>query len=478
MSMQEKKVITNFVGQILEEKSDLHRQRINGIPENFSMEHLKEIGIPREGRALEAVMKEMEEEIYQYQINSNHPRFFGFVPSPASNLSWIGDIMTSAYNIQAGGCTLAPAVACAERELIHWFCKQAGFTEHPGGVFVSGGSMANMTALIAARDQKLTEETFELGVAYVSDQTHSSLAKGLRMIGIPNKRIRKIPTDSTFRMDMKQLERAIRRDLAAGLIPFVVVGTAGTTNTGSIDPLEKIAEICKQYDMWFHVDGAYGGSVLLAEKHRHLLDGVRLADSMAWDAHKWLFQTYGCAMVLVKDVKNLFHSFHTNPEYLKDLETEGEEINPWDIGMELSRPARGLKLWLTMQVLGSEAMSQSIEHGFQLAEWAEDELKQKKDWEIISEAQLAIVNFRYAPKGLSEEQKDEINLKISKKMIESGYAAVYTTVLNGKKVLRICAIHPEATEEDMRGTIRLLHKYAKELYMEERQNIEKIQKRA
>lgn len=326
--------------------------------------------------------------------------------------------------------------------------------------------MANITALTAARDCKLNDENLHLGVAYVSEQTHSSVAKGLRIIGIPNSRIRKVATNSAFQMDMDMLKEMIAKDKENGLIPFVVIGTAGTTNTGSIDPLEEIAKVCSDNQMWFHIDGAYGASVLLSPKYKHLLKGTELADSISWDAHKWLFQTYGCAMVLVKDIKHLFNSFHVNPEYLKDVEGDMEHINTWDIGMELTRPARGLKLWLTLQVLGTRLIGSAIEHGFQLAEWAQEALEELDNWEIVSKAQLAMINFRYKTDDLTDEQADLLNEKVSEKIVESGYAAIFTTVLNGKKVLRICALHPETTRDDMRTTIQLLDTYARELHEE------------
>ena len=374
--------------------------------------------------------------------------------------------MTSAYNIHAGGSKLAPMVNCIEQEVLRWLCKQVGFTGNSGGVFVSGGSMANITALTAARDCKLNDENLHLGVAYVSEQTHSSVAKGLRIIGIPNSRIRKVATNSAFQMDMDMLKDMIAKDKENGFIPFVVIGTAGTTNTGSIDPLEEIAKICSDNQMWFHIDGAYGASVLLSPKYRHLLKGTELADSISWDAHKWLFQTYGCAMVLVKDIKHLFNSFHVNPEYLKDVEGDMEHINTWDIGMELTRPARGLKLWLTLQVLGTRLIGSAIEHGFQLAEWTQEALEELDNWEIVSKAQLAMLNFRYTADDLTDEQADLLNEKVSEKIVESGYAAVFTTILNGKKVLRICALHPETTRDDMRTTVQLLDTYARELHEE------------
>lgn len=472
MMNRQEKMLNNEVQHALEEfvqifcseKQGLAGKKIMNKANESQVEKLRKIGIPTKGRSVDMVVTEMMEDIYKYRADSNHPRFFGFVPGPASMLSWLGDVMTAAYNIHAATWATSPAASCIEQELISWLCTQVGYTDKSGGLFVSGGSMANMTALTAARDTILEEETQHLGVAYVSDQTHSSVAKGLRIIGIPNTRIRKIPTDNKYRMDIKELKAAVEADMANGLVPFVIIASAGTTNTGSIDPLQEIASLCRSHGIWMHVDGAYGASVLLTKKYKHLLKGIELADSVSWDAHKWLFQTYSCGMVLVKDRLNLLNSFHANPEYLKDIEAKGDQVNYGDMGIELTRPARGLKLWLTLQVMGSDAISAAIEHGFQLAEWAENELKKRKNWEIISHAQLAIVNFRFAPYGLTKEQTDELNQKISQAIIDDGYAGVFTTELSGKKVLRICAINPYTTESDMRNTIRILNEYAQEFY--------------
>ena len=463
-SQQLEDAVKAFVHDFCAEKHTIHTQPVIQAADPLQLEKIKEIGIPEKGRPVEDVVWEMENEVFKYSGNSNHPRFFGFIPGPASCVSWLGDIMTSAYNIHAGGSKIAPAVNCVEQQVIRWQADQAGFGEKAGGIFVSGGSMANITALTAARDKKLNEDTLHLGTAYVSDQTHSSVAKGLRVIGITAGRIRKIPTDAHFRMDMEALEQAVRQDIAEGFIPFAVIGTAGTTNTGSVDPLREIAALCKKYELWFHVDGAFGGSVLLSPSHKHLLDGIELADSLSWDAHKWLFQTYGCATVLVQDVADLYNSFHVSPEYLKDVESDDDFLNMYDIGIELTRPARGLKLWLTLQVLGTELMGSAIDKGFQLASWAEEVIAEKPDWEIVSPAQMSIVNFRYAPADLSEAQRDLLNERISERLNESGFAALFTTILHGKTVLRLCAIHPEATQEDIQTTLQLLDKYALEAH--------------
>lgn len=463
-SAQLEEAIKKFVHNFCLEKHNLHSQKVTWNMDDHQAEKIKKIGIPADGRPVDEVVKEMMKEVYHYRGDANHPRFFGFVPGPASSLSWLGDIMTSAYNIHAGGSKLAPMLNCIEQEVIQWLCSQVGYKEHPGGVFVSGGSMANITALTAARDRKLNEENLHLGVAYISDQTHSSVAKGLRIIGIPNSRIRVIPTNDNFEMKMREFKEAVEEDKEKGLLPFVAIGTAGTTNTGSIDPLEEMAEICKTHGMWFHIDGAFGASVLLSPKYRHLLQGTALSDSISWDAHKWLFQTYGCAMVLVKDIRHLYHSFHVSPEYLQDVEGDLDHINPWDIGMELTRPARGLKLWLTLQVLGTDLIGSAIEQGFQSVLWAQEALEKLDHWEIVSKAQLSVINFRYKTDDLTEEELDILNEKVAEKLLASGYAAIFTTVLKGKKVLRICALHPETTRTDIQTTIHMLDSFAKEIH--------------
>ena len=252
-------------------------------------------------------------------------------------------------------------------------------------------------------------------------------------------------------MKTDALTAAIAADRRAGLAPFMVIATAGTTNTGSVDPLPQVADICRREGLWMHVDGAFGASVLLT-RYRDMLKGIERADSLSWDAHKWLFQTYSCSMLLVRDERTLLKSFSAHPEYLADLEGDESLVNPWDLGPELTRPARGLKLWFTLQVMGADGMADCIEHGFDLARWAEEELRATPEVEIVSPAQMAMVNFRFAPAGTSEEERDEICARAAARMRASGYAGVFTTELSGKKVLRLCAIHPRTHEGgDARG---------------------------
>lgn len=455
-------LMKGFVDSTLDFYEHMGTQNVAREADDETIHRLKSRGIPAKGRPVKEVFEEMERDVYANQSLVQHPRCFACVPSPVSLFSWMGDIMTNAYDPHAGSWLNASGAGCIEQETIRWMCGLAGYPETAGGLFVSGGSMANLTALTAARDAKLTYADRELGVAYVSDQTHSSVTKGLHIIGFRPDQVRSIPSDSAFRMKIPELRAAIEADLRAGKKPFAVIATAGTTNTGSIDPLEEIAGICENFSLWMHVDGAYGASVLVSNTHRGLLKGVERSDSLSWDAHKWLMQTYGCSAVLVRDPRYLARTFAVHPEYLKDASAGEGEANFWDLGPELTRPARSLKLWITLQIMGSDAMSDMIDHGYKLAETAEKALRRLPDWEIISPAAQAVINFRYAPAGLSDRALDELNQKISRELCAGGFAQVLTTELNGKKVLRICALNPATTREDMLETVKLLDDCARE----------------
>ena len=454
-------LMNDFTGQAVNLYGQLGTQPVCHAASQEVLRRVASQPIPADGRPLQVVYSEMLQDIYSNISFAQHPRSFSCVPSTMSLLSWMGDVMTSAYNPHASCQMNAPAADLVEKKLIRWMCDQAGYPESGGGLFVSGGSIANLTALTAARDAKLSAEDRSRAIVYVSDQTHSSVAKGLHIIGFTSEQIHLIPTDRAFCMDSSLLRSSIIHDIALGKKPFAVVASAGTTNTGSVDPLPEIAALCREYDLWMHVDGAFGASALLSEHYRDKLAGIECSDSMSWDAHKWMMQTYGCSVVLVRDQSSLARSFAAHPEYLKDAEASAESIEFWDLGPELTRPARSLKLWLSLQVLGSKEFGEVIEHGCAMAELAEGLLRNAAGWEIISPAQLGILTFRYVANGsLSGSELDHINQDLARKITESGFAQIFTTQLRGKKVLRMCTINPETTAQDICETIGHLKAFA------------------
>lgn len=452
-------LMKEFAGQTVDFYNNMKTKPVCRPCDENTLEYLKKQPVPEQGRPVQEVYSEMLRDVYSNTLLAQHPRSFSCIPSTASLLSWMGDVMTNAYNPHASCQLNAPAADLIEKKLIRWMCGLAGYPKEGGGLFVSGGSVANLTALTAARDTKLSDKERKKAVIYVSDQTHASVTKGLHIIGFCREQIRTIPSDNCFCMDIAALQAAIQSDIKNNRKPFVVIASAGTTNTGSIDPMAEIAVLCRKYDMWMHVDGAFGASVLLSERYRENLSGIELSDSLSMDAHKWLLQTYGCSMVLVRNRSVLAQSFATHPEYLKDAESTEGSIEFWNLGVELTRPARGLKLWLTLQVLGCREMGRIIEHGCAMAELAEKIIREQPDWEIVSPAQLGIVCFRYVSnKAMGESDLDKINQDISKEITESGFAQIFTTELQGKKVLRMCTINPETTESDICETIERLKK--------------------
>lgn len=452
-------LMKEFAGQTVDFYNNMKTKPVCRPCDENTLKHLKKQSVPEQGRPVQEVYSEMLRDVYSNTLLAQHPRSFSCIPSTASLLSWMGDVMTNAYNPHASCETNAPAADLIEKKLIRWMCGLAGYPKEGGGLFVSGGSVANLTALTAARDTKLSYEERKKAVIYVSDQTHASVTKGLHIIGFCREQIRTIPSDDCFCMDIAALQAAIQSDIKNNRKPFVVIASAGTTNTGSIDSMAEIVVLCRKYDMWMHVDGAFGASILLSERYRENLSGIELSDSLSLDAHKWLLQTYGCSVVLVRNRSVLAQSFATHPEYLKDAESAEGSIEFWDLGVELTRPARGLKLWLTLQVLGSREMGCIIEHGCAMAELAEKMIREQPDWEIVSPAQLGIVCFRYVSnKAMGEGDLDKINQDISREITESGFAQIFTTELQGKKVLRMCTINPETTERDICETIERLKK--------------------
>ncbi|MDO4260807.1 MAG: aminotransferase class V-fold PLP-dependent enzyme [Eubacteriales bacterium] len=456
-------LMKDFVDRTADFYDHLKSQPVIRPTEESALQRLEQETIPAHGRDVEKVYEEMLRDVYSGTLLAQHPRSFACVPSTASMLSWMGDVMTNAYNPHASCRNNAPAIDLIEKKLIRWMCGLAGYPEGSGGLFVSGGSIANLTALTAARDTRLRADERSRAVVYLSDQTHASVVKGLHMIGFTDGQIRRIPTDEEFCIDVGALEREVRRDLERGRKPFAAIASAGTTNTGSVDPMTEISGVCRSFGMWLHVDGAFGASALLSEQRGAALQGIGLSDSISWDAHKWLMQTYGCSVVLVRDRVALSGSFAAHPEYLRDAAGAEESVEFWDLGPELTRPARCLKLWITLQTAGTDAMGRVIEHGCALAELAQRELERMDGWEIVSPARLGVLNFRYVPDGgMAQEELAEVNRRIAGRITESGYAQIFTTQLRAKTVLRMCTIHPETTEEDVLGTLDRLRRYALE----------------
>lgn len=413
-------------------------------------------------REIGAVLDQVRDEILKFMARPAHPRFLAFVPAPGNYIGMLADFLTHGHNIFAGSWLEASGPAMIEVLCIDWLRKLTGLPETAGGVFLSGGSIANLTALTVARDRKLAPEHFGLGVVYYSDQTHICVERALRMIGIPPANLRRLPSTADFRLDIELLRSALADDRGRGLRPFCVVANAGTTNTGAVDPLPEIAALCRAEDLWLHIDGAFGAAAMICEEGRARLTGLSEADSLALDPHKWLFQPFECGCVMVRDATHLLGTFHMRPEYLKDIEGSLHQPNYWDYGPELTRPFRALKLWMTLQVYGEAEVRRSIEYGMHLARVAEAHIATMTDWEVVTPAQFAIVTFRYRPSEWTEQQVSQHNRAAGRRFTDSGFGFVISTELRGQAVLRLCTINPRTTEDDVRAVLNELNRVASE----------------
>ncbi|MCZ2150299.1 MAG: aminotransferase class I/II-fold pyridoxal phosphate-dependent enzyme [Bryobacterales bacterium] len=421
-----------------------------------------EFGIAAGPRPAAEVIAQVEREILHYMARPAHPRFFAFVPGPGNFIGAVADFLSQGYNVFAGNWFAASGPAMVELRTIQWLAGLVGFPRTAGGLFLSGGSLANFTALAVARDRILGEERLGEGVAYYSDQTHSSVEKALRLLGFARRQLRKLPSGHDFRLPAALLRSAMEEDRRGGRHPCCVIANAGTTNTGAVDPLGELAAVCRAEGAWLHVDGAYGAAAAICEEGRRLLAGIEEADSLTFDPHKWLFQPFDCGCVLLRDGSLLPRTFYSRPEYLKDVGDNAEEPNLLDYGPELTRPFRALKLWMTLQVFGEDAMRKAVEHGLEMARYAESLVRAHKDWVIATPAQMGMLSFRYEPAGIPRKRLNECNREIGKRITASGFAVVLSTELKGRTVLRMCPINPRTTEADVRDTIRELDRVARE----------------
>jgi glutamate/tyrosine decarboxylase-like PLP-dependent enzyme len=399
---------------------------------------------PQDGvDALEAMTTLVDVALGHMQ-HGDHPRYFARVPGPSSFAGVLGDWLGTGFNAMAASWSGGSGLATLELVTLDWLRELLGLPVGTEGVMTSGGSTANMTALAAARIVSGP------GVCYLSDQTHASIPRALAVLGFPTQHIRVIDSDHDLRLSPAAVRAAVRQDRAAGRRPGFVVATAGTTNSGAVDPLPALAELCRSEGLWLHVDGAYGASAGLCEAGRRVLTGLELADSLVVDPHKWLFQPYDLGCVLVRHPGVLKKAFQMTPDYLVDVMGDEGEVDFRDRSVELTRRARSLKLWLSFRVYGVRRLAAAIERGIALAEFAQKLVEADDRWEVATPAQLGIITF-----NRRDEYGDDLQ-SLAAAVADDGFAAVTSTRLHGRSVLRLCTINPRTTPRDIASTLERL----------------------
>jgi glutamate/tyrosine decarboxylase-like PLP-dependent enzyme len=417
--------------------------------------------LPDEGRPFEEILAFVSEHVLPRPFGNSHPRFFGFINATADPVGTVADYLASAMNPNCWGGD--HAAIHVEKTVMRWLAEILGFPPSAEGILVSGGSMANFTALAAARRAMTPGNVREDGLAgegrprlvvYASEQAHSCVDKAVDLLGIGTRQLRKIAVDDRFRVRVDRLREAIATDRAAGLMPAVVVGTAGTVNTGAVDPLEELADVCARESLWFHVDGAYGAMARLSPKLRPLFAGIERAHSIAADPHKWLYVPYEAGATLVREAGRLPETFRKFPEYLAS-DPESPFPGPaWfaERGVELSRGFKALKVWMGLKRHGRRGYVAAIERDVALARFLSEEVRRREDFELLAEPVLSIANFRYRPRGtrLDDTGLDRLNRRIVNRLVAGGAVFLAPTVLQGRSSLRVSITNFRTTEDDLR----------------------------
>jgi len=413
---------------------------------------LEDQPIPQTGADPFDLLDRVQNEILAYPMGNPSPRFFAWVNSTPTPIGILGDLFAAAMSPSAAGGD--QAATYVERAALTWVKDMLGFPQEAQGLFVSGGSKANLTCLAVMRhvmsDGKVRHEGMMAQdapmIVYTSAHGHSCIEKTVSALGIGSQNLRIIPVDSQYRMDIPKLREAIAADRAAGLHPVCVAASAGTTNTGAIDLLDEIADLCEAEKMWFHIDGAYGGFGILAEQTEGLYKGMNRADSIAVDPHKWLYIPVECGCAIVRHADAMRATFSLVPAYLQE-----DRAEPWfsEYGLQQTRGFRALKVWLSIQHYGLDGYRKMITQDINTAYDLRRKLFTRSDFEVVTAGPLSVTCFRYVPAGVTEDMLDDLQRQIVAWTNASARAFITSTMIDGKVVVRACHVNFRTTSEDL-----------------------------
>lgn len=418
--------------------------------------------IPQHPQPAEAIYEEFKNYILPYTKGNIHPRFFAWVQGTGTPLGALADMLAATMNpnVAIG----EHAAMYVEQQVIRW-CKQLmNYPETASGILLSGGSMANITALTVARNHQLKKNIRKEGlravegqlVMYCSSETHSCMQKAAEVLGLGADALRKIEVNEAYQMDAHKLAETIEADLEKGFVPFCVVGNAGTVNTGAIDPLDEIAAICKRFDLWFHIDGAFGALAKLVPEFKAKLSAIETADSLAFDLHKWLYVPYEVGCVLIKDADAHRNAFAITPNYLlnheRGLAAGPDPMNNY--GLELSRGFKALKVWMSFKEHGAKKYAALIRQNIAQALYLGSLVEKEPHLELLSPVTMNIVCYRYREKGLSTEQLNDLNKELLMQLQEQGIASPSSTILNEQYAIRVCIVNHRSKKSDFEMLVK------------------------
>lgn len=397
--------------------------------------------LPERGTPVPRLLRTLFGRVLPRSLNTASPGYLAYVPGGGLFQSAVADLIALATNRYTGTWIAAPALVQLEQTVIAWLCGIVGLPAGAGGLLTSGGSMANLLALVTARRERLPPD-FQRGVVYTSDQAHHSVLKAALFAGVLPERVRSLPTDSLFRLQVSALEGAIERDRRDGLTPWLLVAHAGTTHTGAVDDLPAIARVARSRGLWLHVDAAYGGFFALTERGRAALRGIEEADSITLDPHKGLFLPYGTGCLVVRDPGALRRAHSVPASYMPPMQTEDERVDFCELGPELSREARGLRVWLPLQMHGAGAFRSALDEKLDLAARAAKAIAAIPGIEMIAEPQLSLFAFRYRPPELAGDEAalERVNRALLRRVNEGQRVFLSGARTGGRFFARVCVL--------------------------------------
>ena len=409
---------------------------------------------PEEPRPFDQLLARLEADVLPFMARNEHPGYFAYIPGCGTWPSALGDLIASGLNLDVGSWGLSAGPSQLEIVVLDWFKEWIGYPADAGGVLTSGGSAANMTALACARESLVGAMSDRL-VVYCADQAHSSIARAARILGFRPDQVRVLPVDDDYRLRPDALGAAMDADARAGREPLFVAAAAGSTSTGSVDPLPQIAAICRERGVWFHVDGAYGGFAVITERGRAALTGIELADSVTLDPHKWLYQPFECGCLLVRRGRQLLDAFEIHPDYLRDaMSAVPREVNFADYGMQLSRTSHAIKVWLSIQYFGLAAFRAAIDRCLDLTSWAQERIERSATLELMRPASLGVLCFRRRiDDGTDEDRIERMNSHLVRSLARTSTGFVSSTKLRGRFAIRLCVFNHTTRREDIAAVL-------------------------
>jgi aromatic-L-amino-acid decarboxylase len=429
--------------------------------------------VPDEGLEDEELIGHLRDVLIDWGVQCGHPRFLAYVTGSGTVPGAVADMLASAVNMNVGGWQLSPSASEIETALMRWF----GMPPIAGGLLVSGGAMANMVGLKAARDHAAGWDTRRDGMAagpplavYATEETHVVTDRAADALGLGTAAVRRLPVDERMRMVPSALAERIAADRDAGVRPMAVVATAGTTSTGAVDPIDEIAVVCAEQGVWLHVDAAYGGPAVLADDLRPQLAGIERADSIAFDPHKWLYIAQSAGCVLVRDVQHLADSYQVHATYVwQDRERTGAGISIGELGPQYSRGFQALKVWVSLLAHGSSGYARRISHDAELAHYMAARVEERPDMELAAPVGLSICCFAYVPdRPATAEYVSRLNERIMTELQLDGRVYISNAILGERFVLRACFVNHRTEADDVDAVLDVVAELGARLHAEMR----------